>query len=88
MSGFDLIHTYSGDIKKLFCLHKCPHAITEVRSCGTEYVCSTCICRHPGSGIYVFYIFGYILYVCRVLAYYHLNMCVLSKNSTYIQYIF
>ena len=36
MSGFDLIHTYSGDIKILFCLHKFPHAITEVRACGSE----------------------------------------------------
>ena len=39
MSGFHLIHTYSsgsGDIKILFCLHKCPHAVTEVRACGTE----------------------------------------------------
>ena len=30
-------------------------------------VCGTCRCGHPGSGIYVFYIFEYILYVCRVL---------------------
>ena len=29
-------HTYSGDIKILFCLHKFPHAVTEVRACGTE----------------------------------------------------
>ena len=120
MSGIDLIHTYSsealaqGDIKILFCLHKFPHAVTEVRTCGTESpaidgkawyvfaqlanhkkfsplsdhtrtvptttrllglvlkvnVCDTCRCGHPGSGIYVFYIFGYILYVCRVLTIY------------------
>ena len=30
-------------------------------------VCGTCRCEHPGSGIYLFYIFEYILYVCRVL---------------------
>ena len=30
-------------------------------------VCGICRCGHPGSGIYVFYIFEYILYVCRVL---------------------
>ena len=36
MSDFDLIHTYSGDIKILFCLHKFPHAVTEVQACGTE----------------------------------------------------
>ena len=30
-------HTGSGDIKILFfCLHKFPHAVTEVRACGTE----------------------------------------------------
>ena len=118
MSGFDLIHTYSSDalahgiVKSFFfCLHKYPHAVTEVRACGTESpsivgkaryafvqlanhkkvsplseytrtvptttrllglilkvnVCGTCRCEYPGSGIYVFYIFEYILYVCRVL---------------------
>ena len=42
MSGFDLIHTYSSDalaqgiLKSVFCLHKCPHAVTEFRACGTE----------------------------------------------------
>ena len=42
MSGFDLIHTYSSDamahgiLKSFFCLHKCPHAVTEVRACDTE----------------------------------------------------
>ena len=33
-------------------------------------VCGTCRYGHPGSSIYLFYIFEYIFYVCRVLTYY------------------
>ena len=67
------------DIKILFCLHKFPNAVTEVRSCGNEspicvymYVCMCMyVCMYVCMGVCVYM---YVTYVC--IAYICVCMCV------------
>ena len=56
--------TGSGDIKILFCLHNFPHAVTEVRTCGTESP------KIVGIAQYAFAYMGYSFWsAARVLLY-------------------